>query len=73
MWLDGLVSFLQDIKTHVATTRDAEAVAAEEDQVHADKLAETAEADRLRKLAERQTREAVQDKAEARGVVVSPR
>ena len=34
---------------------------------------QTAEADRLRKLAERQTREAVQDKAEARGVVVSPR
>lgn len=63
--IDGLVIVLQQISENINVTRDREAVAAEVDQVHADALARTAEADRLRGLAERRARQAEQDKDEA--------
>ena len=63
--IDGLIGALREIRDNVTITRDREAVAAEVDQVHADALAQTAEADRLRGLAERRAREAEQDEHEA--------
>ena len=60
--IDGLVIALQEIRDNVTVTRDREAITAEVDQVHADALAKTAEADRLRGLAERRARQAEQDK-----------
>jgi signal transduction histidine kinase len=63
--IDGLIGSLREIRDNVTITRDREAIAAEVDQVHADALAKTAEADRLRGLAERRARQAEQDKDEA--------
>ncbi len=63
--IDALVGVLQAIQHSVGVTGDREAVAAEVDQVHADALAQTAESDRLRRLAERQARAAEHDKDEA--------
>jgi hypothetical protein len=63
--IDGLIGALREIRDNVTITRDREAIAAEVDQVHADALAKTAEADRLRGLAERRARHAEQDKHEA--------
>ena len=63
--IDGLIGALREIRDNVTITRNREAIAAEVDQVHADALAKTAEADRLRGLAERRARHAEHDKHEA--------